>query len=432
MNRNILKLAIPNIISNITIPLLGMVDLAIVGRIGDESYIAAIALGGMIFNFIYWNFSFLRMSTSGFTAQACGAVNKEQIMRILVRGVTIALSAAIFILLLQQPIAWISKTILKSSDHTLNLALDYFYIRIWAVPVTLTLYVTNGWFIGMQNAKTPMYIAIFSNILNIIFSFFFAVTLDMKIKGVALGTVIAQYSGLILTLLLWSKKYSYLFKEINIRKSLVLKEMKDFFKVNSDIFLRNICIIAVFTFIPYISATMGDRTLAINALLLQLFMLFSYIIDGFAYAGESLVGKYIGAKKTDLLQKVVRQLLLWGAVLTSFFTVFYIFKGEWLLYLLTDNPSIVEEALQYLHWVVLVPIAGFAAFIFDGVYVGATASKMMRNIILLATLMFFTIFFVFKKYWGNNSLWLSLVLFVLFRSILMWLFNPKVIQLRQN
>lgn len=432
MNKKILNLAIPNIISNITVPLLGMVDLAIVGHLGKETYIAAIALGGMIFNFIYWNFSFLRMSTSGFTAQAYGAENNRRIMQILVRGITIALVAAFILLLLQRPIAWFSRSIIDSGTPTINLALDYFFVRIWAVPATLTLYVTNGWFIGMQNAKTPMYVTLVSNVANILFSSLFALVLNMGIQGVALGTVVAQYCGLLLSIVLFFKNYRPLLAAVEIPQSLVLNEMKNFFKVNIDIFLRNICVIAVFTFIPYISASMGDRILAVNTLLLQLFMLFSYIMDGFAYAGEALTGRFIGAKNYPSLQKAINYLLIWGAILAFSFTALFFVAGDKILYILTDNISIIKEAMKYIHWIILVPIAGFAAFLFDGIYIGATASKAMRNIVVIATILFFMIYYLFESKLENNGIWTALLLFLTIRSILMWSFNQKVLGLRKN
>ena len=432
MNKNILKLAIPNIISNITVPLLGMVDLAIVGHIGNERYIAAIALGGMIFNFIYWNFGFLRMSTSGFTAQAYGAKDRQKIMLTLLRSVSISLLVSLCLLLLQYPIALLAKQIIKSDIQTLNLALDYFYIRIWAVPATLTLYVVSGWFIGMQNAKTPMYIAIFANLMNIICSLIFVIVFHLDIKGVAWGTVIAQYSGLLLALILWFKKYSSFIKEVKTLSGRIFKEMHFFFKVNIDIFLRNACVITVFTFIPYISAAMGDMILAVNSLLLQLFMLFSYIMDGFAYAGEALTGRFIGAKDNYFLRKTIHNLLKWGALLAFLFTIIYFFWGEDILYLLTNNEHIVAASSNYLIWTILIPIAGFAAFIFDGIYVGATASKAMRNIVMIATTIFFLVFYLSKEAIGNNGIWIALLIFLVTRSALMWIFNTKFIVLRED
>lgn len=427
MNKEILKIALPSIITNITVPLLGMVDLAIVGHIGDETYIGAIALGTMIFNLIYWNFGFLRMGTSGLTAQAFGAQNMQEVIKILIRGIIIALSAALMLLLLQYPIALLAKAVLNSSEQTINLTLTYFYIRIWAAPATLGLYVFKGWFIGMQNSKTPMFIAILLNIVNIVASLLFVIVFKMDIVGVAVGTVLAQYSGLILAIILWFKHYRHLKTHINIRECLKWDEMKHFFKLNSDIFLRTLCLCAVFTFIPAISTNMGDTILAANTLLMQLFTLFSYILDGFAYAGEALVGKYIGANNSDNLKKAIKRLIVWGISMAAIFTVLYYFFGESILYLLTNDDSVVSKAMEFILWSLIVPFAGFAAFLFDGIYIGATASKSMRNVMFVATAVFFGGYFILYPLLGNNGLWIAFLLFLIFRGGLMWIRYPKVI-----
>lgn len=430
MNKQILRLALPNIITNITVPLLGMVDIAIVGHIGNASHIGAIAIGTMIFNLIYWNFGFLRMGTSGFTAQAYGANNLDEALRIMIRGIAIALSAALLLILLQYPIAQVCRHVVKSSPDVMRLALTYFYVRIWAAPATLGLYVFKGWFIGMQNSKLPMWIAIILNIINIVFSLLFVIVWKMGIIGVALGTVLAQYSGLVMAIVLWFKKYGYLRSRINIKGSLKLAEMRQFFKVNGDIFLRTLCLVAVFSFIPAISAFMGDSILAANTLLMQLFTLFSYIMDGFAYAGESLVGRYIGAKDKQMLRKSVQYLLRWGIILTGAFTIAYYFWGTDILSILTNDKSVIAEAMNYMLWTILVPITGFSAFLFDGIYIGATASKPMRNIMFLATAGFFAGYYILSPIWGNNGLWISFLIFLSLRGGLMWIWNRKIITVK--
>lgn len=430
MNKQILRLALPNIITNITVPLLGMVDLAIVGHIGNASHIGAIAIGTMIFNLIYWNFGFLRMGTSGFTAQAYGANNLDEALRIMVRGIAIALSAALLLIVLQYPIAQVCRHVVKSSPDVMRLALTYFYVRIWAAPATLGLYVFKGWFIGMQNSKLPMWIAIILNIINIVFSLLFVIVWKMGIVGVAWGTVLAQYSGLVMAIVLWFKKYGYLRSRINIKGSLKLAEMRQFFKVNGDIFLRTLCLVAVFSFIPAISASMGDSILAANTLLMQLFTLFSYIMDGFAYAGESLVGRYIGAKDKQMLRKSVQYLLRWGIILTGAFTIAYYFWGTDILSILTNDKSVIAEAMNYMLWTILVPITGFSAFLFDGIYIGATASKPMRNIMFLATAGFFAGYYILSPIWGNNGLWISFLIFLSLRGGLMWIWNRKIITVK--
>lgn len=429
INREILRLAIPSIVTNITVPLLGMVDVAIVGHIGNASYIAAIALATMVFNLIYWNFGFLRMGTSGLTAQAYGANDKAEYLHVLVRGCAIALGVAILLIALQYPIALLCKRFLHTSDLTLQLTLQYFYIRIWAAPATLGLYVLKGWFIGMQNAKTPMFIAILLNIVNILFSLLFVFAFNAGIAGVAWGTVIAQYSGLLLAIILWFKHYGYLRHDIRIRESLEWQKMVGFFKINADIFLRSLCLIAVFTFIPYISAAMGDTIVAANTLLMQLFTLLSYIVDGFAYAGESLVGRFIGAKDESSLRLYIRRLLLWGAVTAALFTLLYATCCRGILRLFTNDQEVIQTAMQYIVWIIFVPFAGFAAFIYDGVYVGATASKAMLYTMLIATVSFFIAYYCLYPIIGNNGLWLAFLLFLILRGTLMFALEKKHIKI---
>ena len=428
MNKRILRLAIPNIITNITVPLLGLVDVIIVGHIGDETYIGAIAIGTMIFNFIYWNFGFLRMGTSGFVAQAYGARNFSEATKILIQSLTIALAIAFLLIILQFPIGKFSLLVVDGSDQMKQLAYSYFRIRIWAAPATLGLYAIKGWFIGMQNSKIPMYIAIIINIFNIVFSLFFVWGLDMDIEGVALGTACAQYGGLIISILYWMIYYRKFLKYVNIKKSLKLSEMKRFFHVNADIFIRSLCLVSVFTYIPIAGSKMGgDMLLAVNALLMQFFTIFSYIMDGFAYAGEALTGRYIGAKNKASLRLSVKLIFRWGFVLSLLFVVLYAFTGEKLLWILTDNVATIEQAHAYYWWVLLVPLSGYAAFLWDGIFVGATASKTMRNAMLLSMILFFVVYHSFCGWLGNDAIWLALIVFLIARGIIQWLYASKAI-----
>ncbi|MBP5548424.1 MAG: MATE family efflux transporter [Bacteroidales bacterium] len=435
MNRKILQLALPNIITNITVPLLGMVDTAIVGHL-SEQHIGAIAIGTQIFNLIYWNFGFLRMGTSGFTAQAYGSRRFDEAVRVFIRAISIAIAIALVLVALQYPLAMISKAIFNGSDDVISMALIYFYIRIWAAPATLGLYAIKGWFIGMQNSKLPMWIAIFINVINIICSLFFVIGLKMDIKGVALGTVIAQYSGLLVGLFFIYFRYGKLFRRYNsihfLKETLHWRQMKLFFKVNGDIFLRTVCLAAVFTFITSESGRISDNILAVDTLLMQFFTLFSYIMDGFAYAGESLVGRYIGARNRKSLVSAVRHILLWGLALTILFTIAYALCGEQILRIFSDKPEIIETSRPYLFWVLIVPVCGFAAFLFDGIFVGATASRTMRNTMFIATAVFFILFFGLMALLNNNSnfnnpqsheflwnniLWLSFMVYLAARGI---------------
>lgn len=426
-NKQIISLALPNIITNITVPLLGMIDLAIVGHIGNETYIGAIAIGTMIFNFIYWNFGFLRMGTSGFAAQAYGSKNLEEAIAVLVRSATIAVSIALLLLLFQYPIGKFALWIIDGNPQMENLAYQYFKIRIWAAPATLGMYAFKGWFIGMQNSKTPMIIAIVINVLNIVFSLLFVIVFDMDIEGVAWGTLLAQWSGMIMAVILWWRFYRKLSKYIYIKKSLRLAEMRRFFKVNADIFSRSLCLVAVFSFLPIAGAKMGDEILAVNTLLLQYFTIFSYIMDGFAYAGESLTGKYIGAKNKFLLRTTIKDIFRWGIILSILFTAIYAFQGKTLLRLFTDKTDIIEAAKPFYYWVLLVPLTGFSAFLWDGIFIGATASKAMRNCMFIATGIFFALYYGLSPFMHNDALWLALIVFLILRGALQHLSADKAI-----
>ena len=438
MNRRILGLALPNIITNITVPLLGMVDMAIVGHL-SSSHIGAITIGTSIFNLIYWNFGFLRMGTSGFTAQAYGAGLWDEAVRTLVRACAVALGIAALLLALQWPISRLALVIFEGSEEVMQLALTYFFVRIWAAPATLGLYAVKGWFIGMQDSKTPMWIAIALNCVNILCSLLFVLVLHWDIAGVALGTVIAQYSGLTLGIVFLRKRLKQMSNQNilntrsmlniqSIREALHWEEMRRFFKVNGDIFLRTVCLSAVFTFITAASGRISDEVLAVDALLLQFFTLFSYIMDGFAYAGESLVGRYIGAREPGNLRSAVRLLLLWGLILTAVFTLLYALFSQQFLHIFTSDTALIAAAGNYLGWVLVIPVCGFAAFLFDGIFVGATASRTMRNAMFVATAAFFAVYFGLKSiapstfqltpFTWNNILWLAFMVYLALRGLL--------------
>ncbi len=419
MNRKILALAIPNIISNITVPLLGMVDLAIVGRLGDDALLGGIAVGGTIFNFLYWNFSFLRMGTSGFTAQAYGARQFREASKVLVRALSVAVAVALVIWALQLPVVRMAMGVMDGSEAVESAASRYFLVRIWAAPATLSLYAFTGWFIGMQNARIPMWISIVINIVNIVSSLLAVWVWDMGIQGVALGTVIAQWSGVLMAILIIKKYYGRFFSRDTFRSSGVLSwsVMRWFFKVNSDIFLRTICLVAVFTYFTVASTKMGDTLLAVNTLMLQLFTLFSYMMDGFAYAGEALAGRYYGAGNLPMLHKAVRSLLLWGTGVMLLFTAVYAAAGQQILGIFTPSPAILDAARDYSVWAVLVPVCSFLAFILDGIVVGITATWIMRNAMFVATLFFFGIYFLLELRWGNSGLWIAFLIYLFMRGV---------------
>lgn len=418
INRQILHIAIPSIISNITVPLLGLVDVTIVGHLGSASYIGAIAVGGMLFNMIYWIFGFLRMGTGGLTAQAYGQHNTQEGTRILLRSLSVSLLLALALLVLQYPIRLIAFMLIDASPEVQELATRYFHICIWGAPATLGLYSFTGWFIGMQNSRYPMYIAITQNIVNIAASLFFVFVLHMKVEGVALGTFIAQYAGVIMAYLLCISHYHPFRQQVRRMQLFERNAMKRFFLVNRDIFLRTLCLVAVTVFFTSTGATYGDVVLAVNTLLMQLFTLFSYIMDGFAYAGEALSGKYTGSNDKIRLHQTVRNLFGWGSAMALLFTLTYLWAGQNFLQLLTNDTEVIAASGTYLLWTVAIPFCGFSAFILDGICIGTTSTRIMLKSMATASALFFGVYFLCSGSWGNHALWMAFLVYLAVRGLM--------------
>jgi len=426
MNKRILKLAIPNIISNITIPLLGMVDTALMGHLDSLIYIGAIALGSMIFNFIYWGMGFLRMGTVGFAGQANGAKNKKEVSLVLYRSLSIAIITAIFLILIHPFIINTGLNLTDSSIAIKTEAANYFNIRIWALPASLVILSFSGWFIGMQNTVYPMIISISSNIINIVLSFIFVFGLNMKTEGVALGTVIAQYVSMLIGIGLLLYKYrSYIIRYHFIE--VFNKQLTKLMNVNKDIFIRSLGIIFVLSFFTIKSANISDITLAVNTILFQFFIFFSYLLDGFANAGEALSSIAIGAKKLKQLKLIISRNFLFGLAFSFIFSLTYYIFGETIIKLITDNIDVINASTPLLFWVVILPFIAFPAFIYDGIYVGATASKTMRNTMTISSLFVFLPIVYFSPFDQVTNLWIAFLSFLFSRGVLLFLNLKKSI-----
>ncbi len=424
MNKQILHIALPSIISNITVPLLALVDTTIVGHLGSASYIAAIALGGMIFNMIYWLFNFLRMGTGGLTAQAYGANQHQATSYILLRSLTIAGGIALTLLLLQRPIFQVTFHFVTATAEVRSLASIYFNILIWGAPAMLALYSFTGWFLGMQNARIPMCIAITQNVVNIAVSTLLVFGCHLKIEGVALGTLISQYTALLLAVIFCLTKFDVK-QHFELKVILDINTLKRFFQVNRDIFLRTLCLIAVTTYFTSAGSTQGELTLAANTLLMQFFIIFSYFMDGFAYAGEALGGRYFGAHDRLNFQRVTRCLFAWGGALSVLFFFIYFLSGTSLLHLLTDDSQVINRAQQYLPIIHFIPLISFAAFLFDGLYIGTTATRYMLISMFCASAAFFVLINVCTL--SNTLLWLAFLVYLGGRGLMQaFLFKKAV------
>lgn len=430
-DREILHIALPSIVSNITVPLLGLVDVAITGHLGSAAYIGAIALGGMLFNVVYWIFGFLRMGTSGLTAQALGAGKSEETAEWLLRSQTIGMGIAVALLLLQVPIRELALLVMQPTEEVRAFTVIYFNICIWGAPATLGLFGLNGWFIGMQNSRVPMAIAITQNVVNILASLCFVFGLGMKVEGVALGTLIAQWCGFLMGLFLCLRYVDMslcrVFKGRTVKSLFDRQSMLRFFEVNRDIFFRTICIVSVMLFFTSAGSWQGEVILAVNTLLMQLYLLVSYVMDGFANAGEALSGKYYGAGDRSSLRLTVRRLFVWATLMATGFTVVYVLGGRPFLGLLTDEPSVVEASADYVWWAYLIPFVSMGAFMWDGIFIGLTASRQMLQSMFAAAVTFFVLYYLLHPSLGNHGLWAAFLAFLLVRGgVQTWLYRRGI------
>lgn len=418
MNKSILKIALPSILTNVTVPLLGLVDTAIVGHLGSAAYIGAIALGTTLMSMAYWGFGFLRMSTGGLTAQAVGEGSRERSFAILTRSLTWALLIAAILLLLQVPLLNAVLYFSEGTKEVQALAATYFRILIWGAPAVLCLSSINGWFIGMQNATFPLLIAVVQNLMNILLSCIFVFGLGWSIKGVALGTLIAQYIGLLLALSL-ILRFLPLPKTKDLRTALGKSSLLDttFLRMNRDIFLRTLCLLAVTSYFTFVGTRQGDLILASNALLMQFFLLFSYFMDGFAYAGEALCGKAFGAKNRNVFRNITHRLFVWGGSMALVTAIVYYCLGTPILELLTDTPEVVRCATEYLPFVALIPLVSFPAFLFDGIFIGMSFTSGMLRALIIATVIFFALHLLTSQLWGNTALWVAFLAYLGTRGI---------------
>lgn len=405
LNADILKLAVPSILANITVPLVGMVDIAVAGNLGAEAatMIGGIAVGSMLFDLLYWNFGFLRVGTGGLTAQAFGRGDMRESARIFIRAVGISLACALVLIAVQWLFVKGAFLVVDCSPQVRELASRYFFIRIWAAPATLSLMAFKGWFIGMQDSVSPMVTDIVVNGMNIAASIVLALGIPflgwkgLGFSGIAAGTVMAQYTGLLTASLIMLVKYRRKvfagLDSVEIRHIFAGGQTRRFFVMNADLFVRSLCFIAIYIGFTTISAGYGDLLLATGSIMMKLLMIFSYFTDGFAYAAEALTGRYIGAGDGRMLRRTVLWTFVWSMGLAALFMAIYQFGGEWMLRVMTSDESVVMMAADYLPWLLLMPLAGCAAFTWDGIYIGATASRKMRDSMLWATVAFFAVYF---------------------------------------
>ncbi len=418
MNREILRIAVPAIVAGITIPLLGLIDTAIAGHLGSATYIGAIAVATMIFNLLYWNFGFLRMSTSGLTAQSYGRGDHRGCVAVLRQASLMAVAVALGIIALQGPLLRLALWVIGPSEQVCSLAAHYYRICVWGAPPVLLMMAAKGWLLGMQDSRGAMLVSIVASVLNIVASLVAVYVLGQGFTGIATGTLVAEWLALAYTAWLVWRKVGRSAVELSAAGATGTAgdvSFSRFFSVSGDIFVRSFLLMLVNLAVTAIGARSGDLVLAANSLIQHMNSLFAYFLDGIAFAGEALVGKYHGAGNSPRLRLCVRRLFAWAAALTAAFTVLYAFP-QVIFGLLTDEPRVLATAMDYRLWCALLPVAGMAAFVWDGVFIGLTRTRGMLLAVAVASAVFAALYALLPSTMGNHRLWLAFVLYLAARG----------------
>ena len=409
INREVVRLAVPSILANITVPLVGIVDTAIAGHLGDAALIGGIAVGTMLFDLLYWNMGFLRVGTGGITAQAYGRGDMKGSIDTFSQGLATALAASLLVLAIQWLFAEAMLLLVDCSPEVERVARNYFFIRVWAAPATLSLFVFKGWFIGMQNTVYPMITDLWVNLVNMGASWVLSFYTPLGINGVAVGTLIAQWTGLLLALLLMRHKYRDLLRSATI--------FKQFFSVNSQLFVRSLLMLVVYEGFTIFAARFGDVELAVSSVMMHLLLLYSYFVDGFAYAGEAMTGRFIGEQNRPSLNETVKYVFFWGAVIGVFSTIAYALFPRTIIGILTDNAEVIGASEPYLFWLLLMPVLSCVAFIWDGIYIGATASKGLMVCMIWSAGLFIAAFYLCAPHFGAQALYIAYFVHLVARSV---------------
>ena len=427
MNRSVLRLALPSILANITVPLVGMVDVGVSGHIGDAVAIGGMAISTMLFDLLYWNMGFLRVGTGGMTAQAYGRRDFGEVMKIFTQGLGTAIGIALVIFAIQYLYIDIALGFINASPEVEEYARQYYFIRIWAAPATLSLFVFKGFFIGMQNAISPMAADITVNVANLGLSLLFAVKMGLGFKGIAWAVLTAQYTGLVLCIAIFLIYYRRLFRYADLKKALRLKDLGRFFSVNGNLFVRSICFLFIYVGFTSLSANYGDLQLAVGTIIMKLLMLYSFFIDGFAYAGEALAGKFIGARDSQGLRLSVKVIFRWSWMIALISTVVYVLFSREMIMLMTDKADVVEASAPYLMWLWMMPALSMAAFVWDGIYVGAISTKRIMQGMICAAASFFVAYYALRGMLGIQALYAAYMVHVAVRSVWMWAFRKEAV-----
>lgn len=416
IDSKIFGIALPAVVANITIPLLGLLDVGIAGHLGNATLIGAIAVGTMVFNLIYWNFGFLRMGTSGVTAQAYGSGDRRRQALVLQHVVLLGVGIGVAVTALQWPLKTAALWLIGGTPEVNELAGRYVDVCVWGAPAILAMMGIKGWFLGMQDSRSPMQISIGVNVLNVAFSLVAVYGLGLGFVGIAAGTVVAEYAGLVLSLVLLWRRQRWVLGWLDWRKAVAMRGDRQLSGGNRDIFVRSFMMMLINLIFLSVGARSGDVVLAVNTLIMQMFTLYSYFMDGIAFAGEALVGKAVGQRDEAGLGLCVRRLMWWGGVVMTLFAMAYAAFPRGIFSLLTTDGTVVDAALAHRWWCLCIPLAGMAAFVWDGVFIGMTRTGGMLLSAALAFVVFVAVCLFAPAQMGNDGLWLAFVLHLAVRG----------------
>jgi MATE family multidrug resistance protein len=424
--RRIWNLSWPTILSNLTVPMLGAVDTAMMGHLPDAAYVGAVAVGAMIFSFVYWGFGFLNMGTVGFAAQARGSGDSAEIRAVVARALLVGLTLAIIILALQTPVRLGALAIIDGAPQVEQLAGAYFNIRIWDAPATLANYGLLGWLLGMQYVRTALVIQVSNNGLNIVLDLWFVLGLGWGIEGVALATVIAQYGGAVLGLAFVLRHLGVIGGKWQRAKILDARALAELFRVNRDIFLRTLAMIFAWSLLTWTGAKLGTTVLAANAILMNFQTFLAHGLDGFAHATSALVGEAVGARDRRAFRRCIAAATVMAVIVAGAYTLIYAAIGPAIIRTFTDIPDLRAFSSTYLIWVIASPLLSVWAYQLDGIFIGATRSAEMRNAMLASVALYVVAMLILPGALGNHGLWLSVMIFMVVRALTLAMYYPRI------
>ena len=414
----ILKLSIPIFFANLAIPLVGIIDTALMGNLGNLSYLSATSVAANLFSMIFWSFGFLRMGTVGMVSQALGQNNYKEILNIILRNLFFVLIISIFIIFLQYFILNLSLQIFELTDLTKEFYTQYFNIRIYSAPGELTLYIITGLFVGLQKTKISSFAVGFFSILNIILSVFFVKVYNLDIRGVAFGTLI---SALITSLLFLSYTFVYLKKytllSLNLYEIFNLDKLKNIFNINFNIFIRTILLTFSFLWFTYLGSQIGEDFIAANAILINLVFLSAFILDAYAFSTEGIVGYSLGKKDLNLFKIILKNSFILSSLTGLLISIIYFFISKHVINLMSDIEEIRLLSSNYSIWLIIMPFIASFCYQFDGIFIGVSQTKELRNAMIFSVTSFLILSIILTKYYFNTGIWISLCIFMILRAL---------------